>query len=139
LFRTFKFRSMVVAGGGNAWATRGDPRVTRVGAFLRRYSIDELPQMINVLRGEMSVVGPRPEIPEYVERFEREVPRYADRHLVKPGITGWSQLYLDRLLTPDDIRDVLRLDLFYIEHWGIFMDLSIVAKTGAEFLFHRAP
>jgi exopolysaccharide biosynthesis polyprenyl glycosylphosphotransferase len=138
-FDMFKFRSMIVDGAGNAWATRGDPRVTRVGAFLRRYSIDELPQMINVLRGEMSVVGPRPEIPEYVERFEREVPRYADRHLVKPGITGWSQLYLDRLLTPDDVRDVLRLDLFYIEHWGIFMDLSIVAKTGAEFLFHRAP
>ncbi|GAC1574714.1 MAG: undecaprenyl-phosphate glucose phosphotransferase [Candidatus Elarobacter sp.] len=138
-FAMFKFRSMVAHGAGNAWATRSDPRVTRVGAVLRRYSIDELPQMINVLRGEMSVVGPRPEIPEYVERFEREVARYADRHLVKPGITGWSQLYLDRLLTPDDVRDVLRLDLFYIEHWGIFMDLSIVAKTAAEFLFHRAP
>ncbi len=138
-FEMLKFRSMVANGSGSAWATRGDRRITRVGAILRRYSIDELPQMVNVLRGEMSVVGPRPEIPEYVERFEREIPRYADRHLVKPGITGWSQLYLDRLLTPDDVRDVLRLDLFYIEHWGLFMDLSIVAKTAAEFLFHRAP
>ena len=139
-FEMLKFRSMYTGHrGGNMWATRGDARVTRVGAFLRRFSIDELPQMINVLRGEMSVVGPRPEVPEYVERFEREIPRYADRHLVKPGITGWSQLYLDRLLTPDDAPDVLRHDLFYVEHWGMFMDLSIVAKTAAEFLFHRAP
>lgn len=139
-FEMLKFRSMVVNhGSGNAWATRGDKRVTRVGAILRRFSIDELPQMLNVLRGEMSVVGPRPEVPDYVARFERDIPRYADRHLVKPGITGWSQLYLDRLLTPDDVYDVLRHDLFYIEHWGMFMDLSIVAKTAAEFLFHRAP
>jgi exopolysaccharide biosynthesis polyprenyl glycosylphosphotransferase len=139
-FQMLKFRSMSNGhNGGNAWATRGDPRITRVGAVLRRFSIDELPQMFNVLRGDMSVVGPRPEIPEYVDRFEREVPRYADRHLVKPGITGWSQLYMDRLLTPDDVVDVLRHDLFYIEHWGVFMDLSIVAKTAAEFLFHRAP
>ncbi len=139
-FEMLKFRSMV-AGHGRAgdWATRADPRITRVGAVLRRFSIDELPQLINVLRGEMSVVGPRPELPEYVERFEREVPRYADRHLVKPGITGWSQLYLERLLTPDDVADVLRHDLFYVDHWGMFMDLSIVAKTAAEFLFHRAP
>lgn len=138
-FSMLKFRSMYVGHNrGEGWATRGDPRVTRVGAILRRLSIDELPQLINVLRGEMSVVGPRPEMEAYVERFEREIPRYAERHLVKPGITGWSQLYMDRVLTPDDARDVLRHDLFYIEHWGVFMDLSIVAKTAVEFLFHRA-
>lgn len=138
-FPMLKFRSMYVGHNrGDGWATRGDPRVTRVGAILRRLSIDELPQLINVLRGEMSVVGPRPEMESYVERFEREIPRYAERHLVKPGITGWSQLYMDRVLTPDDARDVLRHDLFYIEHWGVFMDLSIVAKTAVEFLFHRA-
>jgi exopolysaccharide biosynthesis polyprenyl glycosylphosphotransferase len=138
-FPMLKFRSMFVGHNrGDGWATRNDPRVTRVGAILRRLSIDELPQLINVLRGEMSVVGPRPEMEAYVERFEREIPRYGERHLVKPGITGWSQLYMDRVLTPDDARDVLRHDLFYIEHWGVFMDLSIVAKTAVEFLFHRA-
>jgi exopolysaccharide biosynthesis polyprenyl glycosylphosphotransferase len=138
-FEMLKFRSMHVAHGlGDGWATRRDPRVTPVGAILRRFSIDELPQLINVLRGEMSVVGPRPEMSTYVERFEREIPRYADRHLVKPGITGWSQLYMERVLTPDDVRNVLRHDLFYVEHWGVFMDLSIVAKTAFEFLFHRA-
>ena len=136
-FEMLKFRSMVVKHSfGNAWAQRNDPRVTRVGAVLRRLSIDELPQLINVLRGDMSIVGPRPEMPEYVVRFEASIPHYADRHLVKPGITGWSQLYMRRLLTPDDAADVLRHDLFYIQSWGLFMDTSIVAKTAAEFLFH---
>jgi exopolysaccharide biosynthesis polyprenyl glycosylphosphotransferase len=137
-FEMLKFRSMHTNHRfGEGWATRGDPRVTRVGAVLRRLSVDELPQLINVFRGEMSIVGPRPEVPAYVARFEREVPRYADRHLVKPGITGWSQIYMERLLTPDDVAEVLRHDLFYIENWGLFMDLSIVTKTAFEFLFHR--
>jgi exopolysaccharide biosynthesis polyprenyl glycosylphosphotransferase len=137
-FEMLKFRSMHVKHEhGQGWATRSDPRITRVGAILRRFSIDELPQFINVLRGEMSIVGPRPEIPSYVSQFEREIPRYSDRHLVKPGITGWSQIYMQRLLTPDDVRDVLRHDLFYVENWGVFMDLSIITKTAFEFLFHR--
>ena len=136
-FEMLKFRSMAVRHPhGNGWAQRNDPRITRVGAILRRLSIDELPQLINVLRGEMSIVGPRPEMPEYVARFEASIPHYADRHRVKPGITGWSQLYMKRLLTPDDAADVLRHDLFYIQSWGLFMDASIVAKTAAEFLFH---
>jgi exopolysaccharide biosynthesis polyprenyl glycosylphosphotransferase len=137
-FEMLKFRSMHTSHRfGDGWATRSDPRITRVGAILRRLSVDELPQLINVLRGEMSIVGPRPEVPSYVARFERDVPRYADRHLVKPGITGWSQIYMERLLTPDDVVEVLRHDLFYIENWGLFMDLSIVTKTAFEFLFHR--
>jgi exopolysaccharide biosynthesis polyprenyl glycosylphosphotransferase len=136
-FEMLKFRSMVVQHSyGNGWAQRNDPRITRVGAFLRRFSIDELPQLINVLRGEMSIVGPRPEMPEYVTRFEASIPHYAERHLVKPGITGWSQLYMRRLLTPDDAPDVLRHDLFYIRSWGLLMDASVIAKTAAEFLFH---
>jgi lipopolysaccharide/colanic/teichoic acid biosynthesis glycosyltransferase len=89
------------------------------------------------LRGDMSIVGPRPEMPEYVSRFEATIPHYSERHLVKPGITGWSQLYMQRLLTPDDAADVLRHDLFYIQSWGLLMDVSIVAKTAAEFLFHQ--
>jgi exopolysaccharide biosynthesis polyprenyl glycosylphosphotransferase len=137
-FEMLKFRSMHTNHRfGEGWATRSDPRITRVGAILRRLSIDELPQLINVLRGEMSIVGPRPEVPSYVATFERELPRYGDRHLVKPGITGWSQIYMQRLLTPDDVAEVLRHDLFYIENWGLFMDLSIVTKTAFEFLFHR--
>jgi lipopolysaccharide/colanic/teichoic acid biosynthesis glycosyltransferase len=136
-FEMLKFRSMVVQHSfGNGWAQRNDPRITRVGAILRRLSIDELPQLINVLRGDMSVIGPRPEMPDYVARFEASIPHYAERHRVKPGITGWSQIYMKRLLTPDDAADVLRHDLFYIQNWGLFMDASIVAKTAAEFLFH---
>jgi exopolysaccharide biosynthesis polyprenyl glycosylphosphotransferase len=136
-FEMLKFRSMAVTHvHGNGWAQRNDPRITKVGAILRRLSIDELPQLINVLRGSMSIVGPRPEMLEYVTRFEASIPHYADRHRVKPGITGWSQLYMKRLLTPDDAADVLRHDLFYIQSWGLFMDASIVAKTAAEFLFH---
>ncbi|MGA2392541.1 MAG: exopolysaccharide biosynthesis polyprenyl glycosylphosphotransferase [Candidatus Lustribacter sp.] len=136
-FEMLKFRSMAVRHAhGNGWAQRNDPRITRVGAVLRRLSIDELPQLLNVFRGDMSIVGPRPEMPEYVARFEAGIPHYAERHLVKPGITGWSQLYMKRLLTPDDAGDVLRHDLFYIQSWGLLMDASIVAKTAAEFLFH---
>jgi exopolysaccharide biosynthesis polyprenyl glycosylphosphotransferase len=136
-FEMLKFRSMVTRHSyGNEWAQRNDPRITRVGAVLRRLSIDELPQLLNVFRGDMSIVGPRPEMPEYVARFQASIPHYAERHLAKPGITGWSQLYMHRLLTPDDAGDVLRHDLFYIRSWGLLMDASIVAKTAAEFLFH---
>lgn len=136
-FEMLKFRSMYVKHNyGDGWAQRRDPRITRVGAVLRRCSIDELPQLFNVLRGDMSIVGPRPEMPAYVQRFEATIPQYADRHLVRPGITGWSQIYMKRLLTPEDVPEVLRHDLFYIENWGLFMDLSIIAKTGIEFLFH---
>jgi lipopolysaccharide/colanic/teichoic acid biosynthesis glycosyltransferase len=136
-FEMLKFRSMAVRHDhGNGWAQRNDPRITRVGALLRRLSIDELPQLINVLRGDMSIVGPRPEMPSYVERFRATIPGYDDRHLIKPGITGWSQVYMQRLLTPEDAADVLRHDLFYIHSWGLIMDITIIAKTAAEFLFH---
>jgi exopolysaccharide biosynthesis polyprenyl glycosylphosphotransferase len=140
-FNVLKFRSMradAEARTGAVWSPNGDQRVTRAGAFLRRTSIDELPQLLNVLRGDMSIVGPRPERPTFVEWFRRELPRYDERHLVRPGITGWAQLNMERKLDVSQVGEKLSHDLWYIEHWGLFMDVSIVLKTAAEFLFHRA-
>ena len=141
LFNVFKFRTMRVnaeAATGPVWASKRDPRKTRLGAFLRRASIDELPQIINVLRGEMSFVGPRPERPIFVSEFRRQLPRYDERHLVRPGITGWSQVHMKRVLAVSDVSEKLSHDLFYVENWSLFMDVSIVVKTAVEFLFHRA-
>jgi exopolysaccharide biosynthesis polyprenyl glycosylphosphotransferase len=139
-FKMLKFRSMRMDAekDGARLATVGDARVTRVGRFIRRTSLDELPQLINVLRGDMSVVGPRPERPVFVDKFTKEHPRYAERHLVAPGITGWSQVYGKRVLGFDDIPDKLRGDLFYVENWSLFMDVAVCLKTAAEVLFHRA-
>jgi exopolysaccharide biosynthesis polyprenyl glycosylphosphotransferase len=139
-FEILKLRSMRVDAereSGPMWSPPNDDRTTRVGRFVRRTSIDELPQLFNVLRGEMSVVGPRPERPMFVERFRRELPRYDERHLVRPGITGWSHVNMPRKLDPAAAAERLSHDLWYIEHWGLFMDVSIVFKTGAEFLFQR--
>ena len=141
IFRVLKFRTMKVDAEnetGPVWARRGDPRTTRCGAFLRRTSIDELPQLFNVVRGEMSLVGPRPERPVFAETFRRQLPRYHERHLVRPGITGWSQVHMKRVLNLSDVSEKLSHDLFYVENWSIFMDVSVIVKTGFEFLFHRA-
>lgn len=137
-FLVCKFRTMRADHTNANWAVRGDPRITKVGAMLRRTSVDELPQILNVLLGQMSLVGPRPEIRSWAEDFAGRIARYPERHLVRPGITGWSQIYMKRLLDPSDIPDVLKHDLFYIEHWGLLLDLSIVWKTAIEFLFHRS-
>jgi exopolysaccharide biosynthesis polyprenyl glycosylphosphotransferase len=140
-FQICKLRSMHIdaeAASGPIFATRRDSRTTKVGRFLRRTSLDELPQFINVLRGEMSIVGPRPERSEFVAKFRDSIARYDERHLVRPGITGWSQVNLQRALTPSQIAEKLSYDLFYIEQWSLFLDLSIVAKTALEFLFHDA-
>jgi exopolysaccharide biosynthesis polyprenyl glycosylphosphotransferase len=139
-FRIWKFRSMrrdAEKTTGAVWATSQDSRVTRVGKFLRRTSLDELPQIFNVLRGEMSIVGPRPERPAFVERFRSAIERYDERHLVRPGITGLSHVYMNRDVDQSAIGQRLEYDLFYIEHWSPMMDLSIVFKTGCEFLLHR--
>ena len=101
--------------------------MTRVGAFLRRYSIDELPQFVNVLRGEMSVVGPRPEQPKWVERFSQSIPRYMRRHKQKAGITGWAQV--NGLRGDTSIEERTRYDLYYIENWSIFLDIKILFLT----------
>lgn len=136
-FRIFKFRTMR-ADAGDQWAKPGDDRITRAGAFLRRTSLDELPQLFNVLRGEMSMVGPRPEMASFATEFARALPSYTQRNIVSPGITGWAQVYLKRNLQPADQPDVLPYDLFYVEHSNVLLDTAIVLKTAAEVLFHRA-
>lgn len=139
-FRILKFRSMGMDAerNGATLATHGDARTTHVGRFIRRTSLDELPQLFNVFRGDMSIVGPRPERPVFVELFEQQYPRYAERHLVPPGITGWAQVYGKRVVGLDDIPEKLRADLFYVENWSLFMDLAVCLKTAAEVLFHKA-
>jgi exopolysaccharide biosynthesis polyprenyl glycosylphosphotransferase len=140
-FNIYKLRSMrtdAEVSTGPVWAERRDARVTRVGRFLRRTSIDEIPQLLNVLRDEMSLVGPRPERPEFVAKFTEQLARYDERHLVRPGLTGWSQINMRRTLNPSDVAEKLSYDLFYIEQWSLFLDISIIAKTAFEFLFHDA-
>lgn len=128
LFQMYKFRSMRVnADSATAWSTDDDPRRTRFGAFLRKYSIDELPQFFNVLKGDMSLVGPRPEIPHYVERFRREIPLYMVKHQVRPGITGWAQVHGLRGNT--SIQKRIEYDIFYIENWSLFLDVKILLMT----------
>jgi len=140
-FTIFKFRSMRVDAEkdtGAVWVRENDDRRTRVGAILRRLSFDELPQIFNVLRGEMSLVGPRPERPVFVEQFRKQFPRYDERHLVPPGITGWSHIHMHRLVNQDDIGERLEYDLRYVEQWTIWLDVSIMFKTAFEVLFHKS-
>jgi exopolysaccharide biosynthesis polyprenyl glycosylphosphotransferase len=139
-FQILKFRSMGLDSekNGAMLATVGDARVTRVGKFIRRTSLDELPQLFNVLKGEMSIVGPRPERPVFVQQFEEKYPRYAERHIMPPGITGWSQVYGKRVVGFEDVPEKLRGDLFYVENWSLFMDVAVCLKTAAEVLFHKA-
>jgi Undecaprenyl-phosphate glucose phosphotransferase len=129
-FAMLKFRSMVPdaeATTGPQWAVRDDPRRTRFGAWLRRFSLDELPQLFNVLRGDMSLVGPRPERPSFVDDFRRRVPRYMLRHKVKAGITGWAQINGWRGNTSIEKR--IEFDLYYIERWSIGFDVKILLQT----------
>ncbi len=140
-FRIIKFRTMradAETKSGPVWARSGEDRTTRIGRLLRRTSLDELPQLFNVVAGEMSIVGPRPERPFYVEQFRKMLPRYDERHLAKPGITGWSHIHMRRNVDTTAIGERLSYDLFYLENWSIFMDVLIICKTGAEFLFHSA-
>jgi exopolysaccharide biosynthesis polyprenyl glycosylphosphotransferase len=129
-FMALKFRSMRLdaeASSGPVWATRGDPRVTRIGRYMRRQSLDELPQFINVLFGDMSVVGPRPERPHFVEQFSQTIPRYMRRHIEKAGITGWAQV--NGLRGETSIQERTRYDLYYVENWSLLFDLKIIVKT----------
>lgn len=128
-FRMVKYRTMHVDAEANGamMAVPGDPRRTRVGSFLRRTSLDELPQLWNVLRGDMSLVGPRPERPCFIEDFKREIPRYALRHKIKAGITGWAQVNGMRGNT--SIAKRIELDLYYIENWSLLLDLKILLRT----------
>lgn len=136
-FQIIKFRTMR-PNASSHWARRGDDRITPLGSILRRFSIDEMPQIINVLRGDMSIVGPRPEWRTFADEFAVSLPHYNDRHFVNPGITGWAQIYMNRNLSPSDAPVVLLHDLFYVSHCSIFLDFCIILKTAVEFLFHRA-
>jgi len=129
-FDMYKFRSMPVdveTETGAVWAKKGDGRATRFGNFLRRTSLDELPQFWNVLKGDMSIVGPRPERPVFVEQFKEEIPGYMQKHLVKAGITGWAQINGWRGNT--DLAKRIEYDLYYIEHWSLWFDLKIILMT----------
>lgn len=132
-FPMFKFRSMRAdaEADGPGWTTRDDPRKTRVGAFLRRYSVDELPQFINVFLGHMSLVGPRPEQPVFVEQFKQMVPRYMERHREKAGITGWAQI--NGLRGDTSITERTKYDLYYIENWSLWFDFKIMILTVLKF------
>jgi sugar transferase (PEP-CTERM system associated) len=130
-FDVLKFRSMTedAEKDGAVWAARNDPRVTGVGAVMRKTRIDELPQLLNVLRGDMSFVGPRPERPEFVARFEQTIPYYRERHTVKPGITGWAQLCYPYGSTEKDAIEKLQYDLYYIKNRSLLFDLAILVQT----------
>jgi exopolysaccharide biosynthesis polyprenyl glycosylphosphotransferase len=131
VFDVLKFRTMYVnSDSDTTWSVLRDNRVTGVGKILRRSSIDELPQLINVLRGEMSLIGPRPERPHFVTQFAAELPSYRRRHRSDVGITGWAQVHGFR--GPTSIADRVRLDNYYIEHWSVWMDLVILARTVKE-------
>lgn len=129
-FQMYKFRSMEVQSAKSekkAWTVRNDPRVTAVGKFIRKTSIDELPQLFNILKGDMSLVGPRPERPFFVEKFREEIPRYMVKHQVRPGLTGWAQVNGYRGDT--SIRKRIEYDLYYIENWTMGLDIKILFLT----------
>jgi sugar transferase (PEP-CTERM system associated) len=130
-FNVIKFRSMGTDAeeGGARWASAGDHRVTRVGGFLRKYRLDEFPQFINVLRGDMSFVGPRPERPEFVEQLRSEIPYYDERHTVRPGITGWAQVQYEYGATVEAAFHKLEYDLFYLKNMSTMFDIMIMAHS----------
>lgn len=131
VFRMFKFRSMTHGADahGARFADTGDTRVTRVGAFIRKFRLDELPQFLNILVGDMSLIGPRPEQVGFVEQFERDIPYYAYRHLVRPGITGWAQVNHGYAADHQETRKKLEHDLYYVKHFSFWLDLLIAFKT----------
>ncbi len=131
-FEVLKFRSMSAdaeKGTGARWAAHNDPRVTRVGGFLRKYRLDELPQFINVIRGEMSFVGPRPERPQFVDELRKCIPYYDERHSVRPGLTGWAQVQYRYGSSVEDASNKLEYDLFYLKNMSLTFDLAIIFQT----------
>lgn len=130
-FKLIKFRSMIeiAEADGAQWSGKNDPRVTRVGKVLRKTLIDELPQSINILKGDMSLIGPRPERPEFISKLEQEIPYYQIRHLVKPGLSGWAQVRFRYGSSNKDAREKLQYDLYYIKNRSVFLDIKIALKT----------
>lgn len=139
LFKIIKFRSMRpdAEKDGAKWASKNDDRVTRIGHFIRKYRIDELPQLINVFKGEMAFIGPRPERPQFVEQLVREIPYYNQRHNVKPGIAGWAQLNYPYGSSVADSMEKLKFDLYYVKHQSLLLDLLILVRTTEIVLFGR--
>jgi len=140
VFKIYKFRSMRIdaeQAGTPIWARDKDDRVTRVGRFIRKTRLDELPQLWNVMRGDMSFVGPRPERPFFVDQLANEIPFYLQRHAVKPGLTGWAQVKYQYGSTVEDAMEKLRYDLYYIKHLSVFFDLTIVLDTVKVILFGK--
>lgn len=138
-FKIYKLRSMVVNAekDGAKYASKGDIRVTKFGRFLRKSRFDEIPQFINVIKGEMSVIGPRPERPVFVKQLSVQIPFYEIRHIVKPGVTGWAQVNAKYGETQNDSLEKLQYDLYYIKHRSFFLDINIVFKTLSTIIFFR--
>lgn len=138
IFILYKFRTMIVDAekeSGPVWSQTLDPRTTRVGRFLRRIGMDELPQLFNVLKGDMSFVGPRPERPHFVQDLQEKIPYYAQRLVVKPGITGWAQVRYGYGSSLEDAIEKLQYDLYYIKNMSLFLDLLIILSTIHKVLF----
>jgi putative colanic acid biosynthesis UDP-glucose lipid carrier transferase len=137
-FQMLKFRSMQLdaeTSTGPVWASRNDDRCTKLGRFMRRWSLDELPQLLNVLAGDMSLVGPRPERGVFVEKFRKRIPGYTQRHQVKTGMTGWAQVHGWR--GDSSLRHRIQCDLYYIANWSLWLDLQILLMTVWRGLRHR--
>jgi lipopolysaccharide/colanic/teichoic acid biosynthesis glycosyltransferase len=140
IYEVIKFRSMTVnaEGDGKArWATTNDARVTKVGKFIRKTRIDELPQILNVMSGDMAFVGPRPERPEFVRELKETVPYYEKRHCVKPGITGWAQMNYPYGACLKDTFNKLEFDLYYVKHQSLFLDFLVLLQTAEVILFGK--
>ncbi len=139
-FSILKFRTMCQDAEkktGAVWAVANDPRITRLGGFLRKTRLDEIPQLFNVLRGDMSFVGPRPERPEFVSQLNETIPYYAKRHFIKPGVTGWAQICYPYGASEEDALEKLRYDLYYIKNYSILLDLSILLETIKTVIYGR--
>jgi lipopolysaccharide/colanic/teichoic acid biosynthesis glycosyltransferase len=136
-YRIIKLRTMIKdaeAKTGAVFSHQGDPRVTRSGLLMRKARLDELPQLWNVLRGEMSIVGPRPERPEHVARLQQKIPFYRTRHIVRPGVTGWAQVRYVYGATDEDALVKLQYDLYYIRHQSLILDLTIMLRTAGKMI-----
>ena len=140
IFMCMKFRSMradAECDGVAKWATKNDPRITRVGSFMRKTRIDELPQLVSVLIGEMSLVGPRPERPSFVDQLKESIPFYELRHSVKPGVTGWAQVRYHYGASLEDARRKHQFDLYYVKNNSLFLDILVLIETVSVVLFHE--
>ena len=139
VFKLLKFRSMQMDAeeNGPVWANSVDSRVTRIGRIIRKLRLDEMPQMVNVVKGEMSFVGPRPERPFFVDQLKKEIPYYTQRHSVKPGITGWAQIKYPYGASKEDALEKLKFDLYYIKHMSLLFDLIVILETIKTVLLGR--